>query len=125
MSKHNIEVGALLALVVAGSVGCASTPDQIRQTPPRVYEATKPADLVAACIFERYDSASEATLLEVTRRSDGGKTVKQFIQKDPPVFSFVVDISPTPTGSVTRFYENLLVRPKDLDRIQACGLGQF
>lgn len=125
MSKHKIEVGALLALVVAGGVGCASTPDQIRKSEPRVYQAAKPADLVAACIFERYDGASEATLLEVTRRSDGGKTVKQFVQKDPPVFSFVVDISPTSTGSVTRFYENLLVRQKDRDRMQACGSGQF
>ena len=113
----------LAALLVAG---CSSTPDKIRQSPPKVYTNTKSAESVAACIAERYDGIGFARdVLETTVRADGGRTVKMIIKRTPMTYGYVLDISPTPTGSVLRFYENYLVMARDRQFVERCGSGSF
>jgi hypothetical protein len=117
---------SLLLLIAAIVVGCSSTPDKIRQTPPKVYNNTKSPELVAACIAERYDGVGyPKDAIETTSRGDGGRTIKIIFKHTPLTYMYVVDISPTPTGSVVRFFENYFVGARDRQFVEGCGTGKF
>ncbi len=117
---------SLVSLVAIALAGCASTPDKIRQSPPKVYTSTKSAEAVAACIAERYDGIGfPRDVLETTVRADGGRTVKMIIKRTPMTYGYVVDISPTSTGSVVNFHENYLVMARDRQFVERCGSGNF
>lgn len=108
--------------------GCAATPDQVRATePPTIFENSKTVESVLACFMERYDGSGISTnQREIIPRADGGKTLKQLVQRNPTIIMFIVDISPTSKGSIVKLYENHLKGfgfGKKFAEI--CGNGRF
>jgi len=109
------------ALLLAATVAaCSATPNEIRQKAPRLYQSIKPAALVAACIVEQYEGNGAGKLIQTSPRSDGGTTIKSAIGHVETV-RFVIDITPTTSGSRIAFFENTLVNEHDRRYVASCG----
>ena len=116
---------ALVSTVLLLSA-CANTPSQIREKPYRLYESNKSVALTEICVLEQYDGIGvPKSLIEVTPKTNGGKTIKRVIQRNPDVFMYVADVSPSSAGSYTYFYENFAVDNVEKKIVETCGRGAF
>ena len=121
VSMNQIFLHTALAAALLVSA-CATPPDQIRMTPPKVSLNAKPVERVAACFIERYDAIGWSPMMRVTPRSDGGQTLKRIARQVPvgEAYAFVIDVIPRSSGTEVRIYEHQMVTSIDRNIFAAC-----
>lgn len=127
-SPLNAQMLRSIALVSTALLlaACSNTPNQVREKPYRLYESNKSVALTEICVLEQYDGFGfPKSLLEITPRTNGGKTIKRFIQRSPDVIFFIADVSPSASGSYTHLYENQTVGGPEKKIMETCGRGAF